>query len=93
MKVNRTAWEAASEKHVREYQELLQLARDQSSLVESELNVLRPLLQVPNKSVPTLTCVASNRGLKLGVKPNDPCSIHGLQAEGSARRVNAVNPR
>jgi hypothetical protein len=44
VKLNRTAREAASEKHVREYLELLQQARDQSSLVESELNVLGPLL-------------------------------------------------
>ena len=45
VELNRTAWEAASEKHVREYQELLQLAREQSSLIECELDLLRPLLR------------------------------------------------
>lgn len=41
---NRIAWETASEKHVREYQELLEQARNQSSLVACELELLRPLL-------------------------------------------------
>jgi hypothetical protein len=41
---NRVAWEAASEKHVREYQELLETARSRSSLAQCELDILRPLL-------------------------------------------------
>lgn len=44
-KLNRTAWETASGKYVREYDDLLQLARDQSSLARCELDILRPLLR------------------------------------------------
>jgi SAM-dependent methyltransferase len=47
---NRIAWERASEKHVREYQELLEQARNRSSLVACELQLLRPLL-VPSPAV------------------------------------------
>ena len=47
---NRIAWEAASEKHVREYRELLAQARDESSLSANELDLLRPLL-VPSPAV------------------------------------------
>jgi SAM-dependent methyltransferase len=41
---NRRAWEAASEKHVREYAALLAEARNSSSLFPWELDLLRPLL-------------------------------------------------
>ena len=41
---NRLAWESASEKHVREYDDLLRQAADHSSLLERELDLLRPLL-------------------------------------------------
>ena len=41
---NRIAWEAASEKYVQEYQDLLRQARDESTLFERELELLRPLL-------------------------------------------------
>lgn len=44
-KLNRTAWETASGKYVREYDDLLQLARDQSSLARCEPDILRPLLR------------------------------------------------
>jgi SAM-dependent methyltransferase len=47
---NRIAWERASEKHVREYRELLEQARSQSSLLACELDLLRPLL-VPSPAV------------------------------------------
>ncbi len=59
VELNRIAWEAASEKHVREYQELLQLARDQSSLSECELDLLRPLL----RSSPAVVHLQSGHGL------------------------------
>jgi SAM-dependent methyltransferase len=59
VKLNHAAWEAASDKYVREYQELLQLARDQSSLLETELTVLRPLLV----SSPTVVHLQSGHGL------------------------------
>lgn len=39
------AWDDASQKHVREYSELLAQARDQTSLVPHERKILLPLLQ------------------------------------------------
>ena len=42
---NRAVWEMASQKHVREYQDLLVLAREQTSLTESELALLGPMLE------------------------------------------------
>jgi len=42
---NRIAWEAASQKHNREYQDLLLQARGESTLLECELDLLRPLLE------------------------------------------------
>lgn len=41
---NRVAWNAASHKHVREHQALLAQARQSSSLLASEVELLRPLL-------------------------------------------------
>jgi SAM-dependent methyltransferase len=57
--LNRTAWETASEKYVREYDDLLQLARDQSSLARCELDILRPLL----RSSPVVVHLQSGHGL------------------------------
>ena len=59
VRLNRAAWEAASEKHIREYQGLLQQARVQSSLTECELDVLRPLLV----SSPAVVHLQSGHGL------------------------------
>lgn len=56
---NRNAWETASEKYVREYDELLDQARNSSSLVECELELLRPLLA----SEPTVVHLQSGNGL------------------------------
>jgi ubiquinone/menaquinone biosynthesis C-methylase UbiE len=56
---NRAAWETASEKHVREYDDLLRQARDGSSLVEPELRLLRPLL----RSSPRVVHLQSGHGL------------------------------
>jgi SAM-dependent methyltransferase len=56
---NRIAWEAASEKHVREYQELLSQARSESSLLACELDLLGPLLV----SSPTVVHLQSGHGL------------------------------
>ncbi|HEY4459669.1 MAG TPA: class I SAM-dependent methyltransferase [Pseudonocardiaceae bacterium] len=56
---NRAAWEAASYKHVREYQELLAQAREQSSLVASELDLLRPILA----TAPAAVHLQSGNGL------------------------------
>src|SRR3954462_4042039 len=41
---NRSAWEAASQKHVSEYQEHLARARNECSLSVHELDLLRPIL-------------------------------------------------
>lgn len=56
---NRAAWEAASEKHVREYRELLDQARNRSSLAACELEILRPLLA----SSPGVVHLQSGHGL------------------------------
>jgi SAM-dependent methyltransferase len=56
---NRIAWEAASQKHVREYRELLDQGRNESSLLPRELDLLRPLLA----SSPTVVHLQSGHGL------------------------------
>jgi hypothetical protein len=56
---NRVAWEAASEKHVREYQKLLDAARAHSSLAQCELDILCPLLV----SAPDVVHLQSGNGL------------------------------
>lgn len=56
---NRVAWETASQKHVREYDEHLAQARDSSSLLQRELDVLRPLLA----TAPTVVHLQSGHGL------------------------------
>jgi SAM-dependent methyltransferase len=57
--LNRIAWEMASEKYVREYQDLLLQAAGHSSLFERELNLLRPLLL----SSPVVVHLLSGHGL------------------------------
>jgi SAM-dependent methyltransferase len=59
VELNRAAWDEASDKHVREYSDLLQQARDHSSLVDCELDILRPLLS----SAPTVVHLQSGHGL------------------------------
>src|SRR5262245_62191120 len=56
---NRVAWEAASEKHVREHHELLEQARTGSSLAACELEILEPLL----RSSPLVAHLQSGHGL------------------------------
>lgn len=56
---NRIAWEAASEKYVREHRELLVEARTRSSLAACELELLRPLLA----SAPSVVHLQSGNGL------------------------------
>ena len=56
---NRIAWDLASQKHVREYQELLSQARDGCSLFPHELDLLGPLL----KSAPDVVHLQSGHGL------------------------------
>jgi SAM-dependent methyltransferase len=56
---NRVAWEAASEKHVREHDELRAQARSQSSLATCELEILQPLL----RSAPRVVHLQSGHGL------------------------------
>ena len=59
VKLNRMAWEAASEKHVREYQDHLLQATRHTSLFERELDLLRPLL----RSSPAVVHLQSGNGL------------------------------
>ncbi|NKE60299.1 class I SAM-dependent methyltransferase [Lentzea sp. PSKA42] len=59
MKRNRIAWEAASEKYVVEHEEVLDQARKESSLVECELELLRPLLAAS----PAVVHLQSGNGL------------------------------
>ncbi|WP_053732722.1 bifunctional 2-polyprenyl-6-hydroxyphenol methylase/3-demethylubiquinol 3-O-methyltransferase UbiG [Nocardia sp. NRRL S-836] len=56
---NRVAWEAASRKHVREYGELLEQARNGSALLASELDLLRPVLG----TAPDVVHLQSGHGL------------------------------
>lgn len=56
---NRSAWEAASQKYVNEHEELLDQARDSSSLVACELELLGPLLA----STPNVVHLQSGHGL------------------------------
>ncbi|MDX8035685.1 class I SAM-dependent methyltransferase [Lentzea sp. BCCO 10_0856] len=58
-KRNRAAWEVASEKHVREYRDLLDQARNGSSLFACELDLLRPMLM----SSPDIVHLQSGHGL------------------------------
>jgi SAM-dependent methyltransferase len=73
---NRVAWEDASQKHVREYANHLQEARDGGSLLEREVDLLRPLL----RSAPAVVHLQSGNGL----------DDIGLVAEG-ARFVAGVD--
>jgi len=59
VKRNRAAWEAASAKHVREHQELLDQARRRSSLTSHEVAILGPLLS----SAPGVVHLQSGHGL------------------------------
>src|SRR5450756_576640 len=54
---NRLAWESASEKYVREYDDLLRQAADHSSLLERELDLLRPLLAPAPAVVHLMSCL------------------------------------
>ncbi|HWO68083.1 MAG TPA: class I SAM-dependent methyltransferase [Umezawaea sp.] len=56
---NRAAWEAASQKHVREYDELLEEARNTTSLFPREEELLRPLM----RTSPTVVHLQSGHGL------------------------------
>ncbi|GIH20114.1 class I SAM-dependent methyltransferase [Rugosimonospora africana] len=56
---NRVAWEAASQKHVREYADHLRQARDGSSLFPRERELLEPLL----RSRPEVVHLQSGHGL------------------------------
>ena len=56
---NRQVWESASEKHVREYDDLLAEARAGGSLVASELRLLAPILA----AAPEVVHLQSGQGL------------------------------
>ncbi|HET6502994.1 MAG TPA: class I SAM-dependent methyltransferase [Amycolatopsis sp.] len=56
---NRIAWETAAEKYVREYSEHLDQARNHTSLLAGELDLLRPVL----RASPTVVHLQSGHGL------------------------------
>jgi SAM-dependent methyltransferase len=56
---NRAAWQTASRKHLREYDELLARAREESSLLACETELLRPLLA----ATPDVVHLQSGHGL------------------------------
>ena len=84
---NRSVWERASHKHVREQAELLREARTGSSLVEAELEVLRPLLAAR----PMVVHLQSGHGLDgIGLVRAGARSVIGVDfsevAAGAAQR-------
>jgi SAM-dependent methyltransferase len=86
VEVNRAAWEAASEKHVREHRELLETARGQSSLAECELDILRPLLL----SSPSVVHLQSGHGLDdLGLVAAGARRVVGVDFSGVAATTAA----
>lgn len=72
---NREAWEKASQKHVREYDELLRKAATECSLNKHELKVLTPLLA----GGPDVVHLQSGHGL----------DGHALVGKGAARVIGA----
>ncbi len=87
VKLNRAAWEGASHKHVREYQDLLAAVRAQSSLAGCELDVLRPLLL----SSPAVVHLQSGHGLDdIGLAAVGAASVVGVDsARWPSRRLSA----
>ncbi|MEY9930623.1 SAM-dependent methyltransferase [Catenulispora sp. GP43] len=72
---NRTAWEAASEKHVREYRELLAQARNECSLFADELDLLGPILA----HSPVVVHLQSGHGLDdIALIDAGACSVVGV---------------
>jgi SAM-dependent methyltransferase len=59
-RANRIAWETASEKHVREYEDLLAQAATGSSLIDTERNLLRDVL----RRAPEVVHLQSGHGLE-----------------------------
>src|SRR3954447_25877713 len=56
---NRAAWETASQKHVREYDDLLRQAAQRTSLADPERELLRPIL----RTSPSVVHLQSGNGL------------------------------
>jgi SAM-dependent methyltransferase len=94
---NRVAWEAASEKHVREDRELLAEARTGSSLLGLERDLLRPVLA----SGPEVVHLQSGHGLDdialvgAGARSVVGVDFSAVAASAAQRRANelAVNCR
>lgn len=87
VKANRAVWEAASLKHVREYDDHLQQAKDQTALNHTELLLLRPLLE----SAPAVVHLQSGHGLDdVALVGHGARSVVGVDysevAAGAARR-------
>ncbi|AVT37602.1 bifunctional 2-polyprenyl-6-hydroxyphenol methylase/3-demethylubiquinol 3-O-methyltransferase UbiG [Plantactinospora sp. BB1] len=86
---NRVAWETASGKHVREYQDLLRQARDGSSLFPAEVALLGPLL----RSAPSVVHLQSGHGLddvalvRAGARAVCGVDFSSVAATAAARRA------
>jgi SAM-dependent methyltransferase len=90
---NRIAWEAASQKYVDEHEQLLDQARNGSSLVSYELELLRPLLA----SAPAVVHLQSGHGLDdLDLVAEGAGSVVGVDfsavaATAAQRRADELN--
>ena len=89
---NRIAWEAASEKHVLEYQEHLAQARDECSLFAAELDLLRPILAAS----PDVVHLQSGHGLddialvKAGARQVISVDFSQVAATAAQRRADEL---
>jgi SAM-dependent methyltransferase len=89
---NRAVWEEASQKHVRENQDLLDQARGKSSLAQCELDVLRPLLA----SAPVVVHLQSGHGLDdvhlvaAGARCTVGVDLSEVAAAAAQRRARAL---
>jgi SAM-dependent methyltransferase len=85
---NRAAWEAASEKHFREYGGLLEQARNQSSLAPCEQEILQSLLQ----SAPRVVHLQSGHGLD-DIALAAAGAVHVISVDFSEGAVAAAQQR
>ena len=83
--VNRRAWEAASQKHVREYEALLAQAASGSSLLDTERDLLREVLRASPDGRPDIC--SSTRNI-----PRSRCGP-GTRTSRASERTAATSPR
>ena len=92
VRANRAVWELASQKHVREYDELLAEARAGQPLTRDELEILNPILQLR----PTVVHLQSGHGLddialaKAGASKVIGVDFSTVAASAAARRAHQL---